>query len=153
MRIRIRPTDLRIRIRIRTLLFSSVTFKMPTKNLFFFLVIFAYHFLKVNLHRRIRIRIRIRANKDESGRSKNIRILQNRIHNTGSNFWLVFQVCEYNRFHDRLRGARDLQHGHFQLCHVLRTGYQITFFSRSFTFLLTCSVADPWLFGVDSKYS
>ena len=39
---------------IRTLLFSTLTFKMPTKNLFFntiFNTIFsAYYFLKLNLH-------------------------------------------------------------------------------------------------------
>ncbi len=64
---------------------------------FFFLVILAYHFLKVNLHRRIRIRIRIRANKDESGRSKNIRI-RIQIHNTGSNFWLVFRYVSTTGF-------------------------------------------------------
>jgi hypothetical protein len=41
---RIRTFDQRIRLRI--LLFSSVTFKMPTKNDFFY----AYSFLKVHLY-------------------------------------------------------------------------------------------------------
>jgi hypothetical protein len=35
---------------IRILLFSSLTFKMPTKNKFFVKNFFAYYFLKVHLH-------------------------------------------------------------------------------------------------------
>ncbi len=37
-------------IRIRILLFSSLTFKMPAKNLFFSIIFSAYYFLKVHLH-------------------------------------------------------------------------------------------------------
>ncbi len=39
------------RIRIRILLFSSVTFKMPKKN------IFAYYFLNIHLHRSSKIKV------------------------------------------------------------------------------------------------
>jgi hypothetical protein len=35
---------------IRILLFSSLTFKMPAKNLFFNTIFSAYYFLKLNLH-------------------------------------------------------------------------------------------------------
>ncbi len=45
----IHTTDLCIRIRIRILLFSSVTFKKPTKIQFFPRFV-AYYFLKVHLH-------------------------------------------------------------------------------------------------------
>jgi hypothetical protein len=49
MRIRIRIFDqwIRIRLKLWILLFSSVTFKMPTKNYFLFLSFYAYSFLKV----------------------------------------------------------------------------------------------------------
>jgi hypothetical protein len=44
----IRTSDYRIRLRI--LLFSSVTFKKATNNYFFFLIFFANYFLKLHLH-------------------------------------------------------------------------------------------------------
>jgi hypothetical protein len=46
---RIEASDKWIRIRIR-ILFSSLTFKMPTKHDFFKKGFSAYHFLKVHLH-------------------------------------------------------------------------------------------------------
>ncbi len=45
-----------IRIRIRILLFSSVAFKMPTKN-YFFQKFFAYAFVYVCLHQSLKIKV------------------------------------------------------------------------------------------------
>ncbi len=41
---------IQLRIRLRILLFSSVTFKMASKNYFFLLQIFAYYYFKLHLH-------------------------------------------------------------------------------------------------------
>ncbi len=47
--LRIRASDLWIRLRLQILLFSFLIFKKPTKN-YFFLSFSAYYFLKVHLH-------------------------------------------------------------------------------------------------------
>ncbi len=97
VRIRIRTTDLQIRIQI--MLFSSVAFKMPTKDIFF-LSLFAYY--QVHLHYSSQINFSVIKKSQNSrnqgfsyyfclmmegsrsGRFKNIRILRIQIHNTKS---------------------------------------------------------------------
>jgi hypothetical protein len=107
-------------MRIRILLFSSLTFKLPTKNYFFIKSSSAYYFLKVHLHHFQRQKVQKKSKRRNQGfsyyfclmirihicdwwiqsgsrRPKNMWIRLIRIRNTASNYCLT-TCLHYNLY-------------------------------------------------------